>query len=126
MLVGCGMMTTSVPTMITAGLTGTLPGASDYRSTSGIWSQQHASIGRVLLSDSGSSAASGTCKHLTGPPGGWGGCGFTAGHACNAGIAASGACSLSLDTCCCGTDHWMKAHCALLISACMSGYVLQW
>ena len=63
MLVGCGMMTTSVPTIITAGLTGTLPGASDYRSTSGVWTQQHAGIGRVLLSDSGSSAASGTCSH---------------------------------------------------------------
>ena len=59
MLVGCGVMTTSVPTMITAGLTGSLPGASDYRSTSGAWSQDHASIGRVLLSDSGANAASG-------------------------------------------------------------------
>lgn len=58
MLVGCGMMTTSVPTMITAGLTGTLPGASDFRSTSGMWSEKRASIGRVLLS-SGSSAATG-------------------------------------------------------------------
>ena len=74
MLVGCGMMTTSVPTMITAGLTGTLPGASDYRSTSGVWSQPHASIGRMLLSDSGSSAASGTCsQRLTGAEGVGGG-----------------------------------------------------
>ena len=61
MMVGCGVMTTSVPTMITAGLTGTLPGASDYKSTSGIWGQDH-SPGRVLLSDSGANAASGVCK----------------------------------------------------------------
>ena len=61
------MMTTSVPTIITAGLTGSLPGASDYRSTSGVWSQQQASIGRVLLSDGSSSAASGTySQYLTG------------------------------------------------------------
>lgn len=87
MLVGCGMMTTSVPTIITAGLTGTLPGASDYRSTSGVWSQQHASIGRVLLSDSGSSAASGTCSQCFigkgrggGPSGRGGGWGAAAGE----------------------------------------------
>lgn len=59
MLLGCGMMTTGVPTMITAGITGTLPGASDYRSTSGAWTQEHLHIGRVLLADSGSTAASG-------------------------------------------------------------------
>ncbi|KAL3134873.1 hypothetical protein ABBQ32_007839 [Trebouxia sp. C0010 RCD-2024] len=58
MLVGCGMMTTSVPTMITASLTGTLPGASDFRSTSGTWSQKRASTGRVLLSG-GATAATG-------------------------------------------------------------------
>ena len=46
--------------MITAGITGTLPGASDYRSTSGAWAQEHLHIGRVLLADSGSTAASGT------------------------------------------------------------------
>ncbi len=59
MLVGCGIMTTGVPTMITAGVTGTLPGASDYRATSGAWAQEHRSIGRVLLDDSGANAASG-------------------------------------------------------------------
>lgn len=61
MLVGCGMMTTSVPTMITASLTGTLPGASDFRSTSGTWSQKRASTGRVLLSG-GATAATGMCR----------------------------------------------------------------
>ncbi len=59
MLVGCGMMTAGVPTMITAGVTGTLPGASDYKSTSGAWAQHHLSVGRVLLDDSGATAASG-------------------------------------------------------------------
>ncbi len=59
MLVGCGMMTAGVPTMITAGVTGTLPGASDYKSTSGAWAQNHLSVGRVLLDDSGATAASG-------------------------------------------------------------------
>lgn len=59
MLVGCGMMTTGVPTMITAGVTGTLPGASNYKSTSGAWTQHHLSVGRVLLDDSGATAASG-------------------------------------------------------------------
>ena len=56
MLLGCGMMTTGVPTMITAGLTGTLPGASDYRSTTAVWAQNHPNIGRVLLDDSGATA----------------------------------------------------------------------
>ncbi len=59
MLVGCGMMTTGVPTMITAGVTGALPGASEYKSTSGAWAQHHLSVGRVLLDDSGATAASG-------------------------------------------------------------------
>ena len=45
--------------MITAGVTGTLPGASDYKSTSGAWAQHHLSVGRVLLDDSGATAASG-------------------------------------------------------------------
>lgn len=63
MLLGCGMMTTSVPTMITAGITGTLPGASDCRSTTGAWGQQHERIGRVLLADSGAEAISGTASH---------------------------------------------------------------
>ena len=114
MLVGCGMMTTSVPTMITAGLTGTLPGASDYRSTSGVWSQPHASIGRMLLSDSGSSAASGTCsQRLTGAEGVGGGGGGVL-------LAASGICSPSLNTACCSsTDHRMR-HSVLLIPACIS------
>lgn len=67
MLVGCGMMTTGVPTMITAGVTGTLPGASDYQSTSGQWAQDHASIGRVLLDDSGATAASGRCHACAKP-----------------------------------------------------------
>ena len=53
------MMTAGVPTMITAGVTGTLPGASDYKSTSGAWAQNHLSVGRVLLDDSGATAASG-------------------------------------------------------------------
>ncbi|KAL3146889.1 hypothetical protein ABBQ38_014861 [Trebouxia sp. C0009 RCD-2024] len=70
MLVGCGIMTTSVPTMITAGLTGTLPGASDFRSTSGVWSQQRASTGRVLLSG-GANAATGKTVDI-GQGLGWG------------------------------------------------------
>lgn len=66
LLLGCGMMTTGVPTMITAGLTGTLPGASDYRSTTAVWAQNHPNIGRVLLDDSGATAASGLS--LASPP----------------------------------------------------------
>ncbi len=54
------MMTAGVPTMITAGVTGTLPGASDYKSNSGAWAQNHLSVGRVLLDDSGATAASGS------------------------------------------------------------------
>ncbi|KAA6418086.1 MAG: hypothetical protein FRX49_11927 [Trebouxia sp. A1-2] len=64
MLVGCGVMTTGVPTMITAGFTGTLPGASDYKSTSGAWTQHHLSVGRVLLDDSGATAASGRTVNI--------------------------------------------------------------
>ncbi|DBA73323.1 TPA: PQ loop repeat-containing protein 2 [Trebouxia sp. C0004] len=64
MLVGCGMMTTGIPTMITAGVTGTLPGASDYKSTSGAWAQHHLSVGRVLLNDSGATAASGRTVNI--------------------------------------------------------------
>ncbi|DBB18691.1 TPA: hypothetical protein ACH3X3_000299 [Trebouxia sp. C0006] len=64
MLVGCGMMTAGVPTMITAGVTGTLPGASDYKSTSGAWAQNHLSVGRVLLDDSGATAASGRTVNI--------------------------------------------------------------
>lgn len=64
MLVGCGMMTTGVPTMITAGVTGTLPGASNYKSTSGAWTQHHLSVGRVLLDDSGATAASGRTVNI--------------------------------------------------------------
>jgi len=45
--------------MITAGVTGALPGASEYKSTSGAWAQHHLSVGRVLLDDSGATAASG-------------------------------------------------------------------
>ena len=45
--------------MITAGVTGTLPGASNYKSTSGAWARHHLSVGRVLLDDSGATAASG-------------------------------------------------------------------
>ncbi len=64
MMIGCGMMTTSVPTIITAGVTGSLPGASDYRATSGAWGQDQFSMSRVLLSENGATAASGDCATM--------------------------------------------------------------
>ena len=58
-MLGCGMMTTSIPTMITAGVTGSLPGASDYKAAGSAWGQHHLPLGRVLLSNDASAAPGG-------------------------------------------------------------------
>ncbi len=56
MLLGCGMMTTGLPLVLTAGVTGALPGGSDYYSSSSFAGSDQNSLGRVLLSDGGGAA----------------------------------------------------------------------
>ncbi len=56
MLLGCGMVTTGVPLVLTAGVTGALPGGSNYHSSGSQSGFQDTGLGRVLLSEGGSAA----------------------------------------------------------------------
>ena len=53
---GCGMVTTGVPLVLTAGLTGALPGGSNYYSSGSQSGFQDQGLGRVLLSEGGAAA----------------------------------------------------------------------
>lgn len=55
MLLGSSMLTTGIPLVLTAGVTGALPGGSNYSSSNqaGI---DPVSLGRVLLSEGGGAA----------------------------------------------------------------------
>jgi len=55
-LLGCGMVTTGVPLVLTAGVTGALPGGSNYYSSGSQSGFQDLGLGRVLLSEGGSAA----------------------------------------------------------------------
>ena len=56
MLLGCGMVTNGVPLVLTAGVTGALPGGSNYFSSGSQSGFQDLGLGRVLLSEGGAAA----------------------------------------------------------------------
>ncbi|DBA91054.1 TPA: PQ loop repeat-containing protein 2, variant 2 [Trebouxia sp. C0005] len=56
MLLGCGMVTTGVPLVLTAGVTGAIPGGSNYYSSGSQSGLQDIGLGRVLLSEGGAAA----------------------------------------------------------------------
>ena len=56
MLLGCGMVTTGVPLVLTAGVTSALPGGSNYYSSESQSGSQELGLGRDLLSEGGAAA----------------------------------------------------------------------
>ena len=50
MLLGCGLVTTGVPLVLKAGMTGAPPGGSNYYPSSNQGQHDPTSLGRVLLS----------------------------------------------------------------------------
>ena len=56
MLLGSSMLTTGIPLVLTAGVTGALPGGSNYYSSSNQAGAVPVSLGRVLLSEGGAAA----------------------------------------------------------------------
>ncbi|KAL0044223.1 hypothetical protein WJX82_005024 [Trebouxia sp. C0006] len=72
MLLGCGMVTTGVPLVLTAGVTGALPGGSNYHSSGSQSGFQDTGLSRVFLSEGGSAAPdSGKLSVMFGSMLGW-------------------------------------------------------
>lgn len=72
MLLGCGMVTNGVPLVLTAGVTGALPGGSNYFSSGSQSGFQDLGLGRALLSEGGAAAPdSGKLSVMFGSMLGW-------------------------------------------------------